>query len=98
VADAGTFILEFTRRVELVSNVFQFRTVLKVDVGEVIALALKHFQIPGGGMEDCDVDVEISVCVKLELRFSVCLGVTNKRISGFREKSCTFLNLENKSK
>jgi hypothetical protein len=77
-------------------ELFQFRTVLNVDVGEVIALALKQFQIPGGGMEDCDGDVEISVCVKLELKFSVCLGLTNKGISGFRAKSCTFLDIKNK--
>ena len=68
--------MEFTRRVELDSKVFQFRAVLNVDVGEVIVLALKQCQIPGGWMEDCDSDVEISVCVKLELRFSVYPGVT----------------------
>ena len=67
--------MEFTRRVELDSNVFQFRTVLNVDVGEVITLALKHFQIPGSGTEDCDADVEISACVKPELRFNVFLTV-----------------------
>jgi len=40
-------------------------------------MALKEFQIPGGGMEDCDADVEISVLLKIELRFPVCLDVTN---------------------
>jgi len=58
----GNFHLEFTRKVELDSNIFQFRTVFNVDVGELIALELKEFQIPGGGMEDRDADVEISVC------------------------------------
>ena len=61
-------------------------------------MALKHFHIPGGGMEDCDADVEINVLLKIELRFSVCLDVTNKVISGFRVKSCSFFNLENKSR
>lgn len=88
----GNFNLEFTSKVELDSDVFRLRTVFSIDVGEVIVLALKQFQIPGGGMGDCDADVEISVCVKL------CLGVTNKGIRGFRAKSCAFLNLENKSR
>lgn len=94
----GNIHLEFTHKVELDSNVFLFRTVFNIDIGEVIALALKYFPIPFGGMEDCDGDVEISVSVKLELIFSVCLGITNKGISGFRAKSCTFLNFENKSR
>jgi hypothetical protein len=70
----GNVNLEFTNKVELDSDVFRFRAVFNVDVGEVIVLALKQFQIPCGGMKDCDADVEISVCVKL------CLGVTNKGI------------------
>jgi len=34
----------------------------------------------------------------IELILSVSLGVKNKSISGFRAKSCTFINLENKSR
>jgi len=61
----GDFHLEFTRKVELDSNVFQFRTVFNVDIGEVITMALKQFQIAGGGMENCDADVEINVLLKI---------------------------------
>jgi hypothetical protein len=90
--------LEFTRKVELDSNIFQFQTVFNVSVVEVISLTLKEFQVPVGGLEDYDDDIEINVCVKLELRLSVCLGVTNKGIRGTRANPHTFLNLENKSR
>lgn len=90
----GNLYLEFIRVVELSSNCFSFGLSLTSVLPRLFHSLWKSFRF---WVEDC-ADIEISLCFNLELRWFLCLDITDNGVRGMRTNANTFLYSEKKSK